>query len=519
MGYQEAQDIKTLNYKDLSAGWYPGKEYHLIPDNGASNTDNSIWIEGSLQKMFGYDNVNTSALQSGADVTGMIEFAADSNNLVGVVGTRVYEGLHNAVPTLLSGVTLTNNLQCDLLEYNDATTSLVIGVNGTDAPWSFDGTTLQNLAGSPPTGKWTEFFNGFVFIAQNASNTNVLYFSGLNNPITWDTSTNGDSFIFDGEITGIKALGTQLVVFKRDSIGILTGYSFVSFTKVDRFISGVGCAGGHTIVNARLGGKDGREVLVFLSDSGIYAFDGTQNLIKLSNPIERKFIGSASASRWNENRFSNAVGVFSDKYQWYILGLADGGDSTNDFQMILDLSRPYQTPDEKSAVPHWPMDGVETNAITIRRNSSNLEEVYFGDNTGFVYKLDPAIYNRNGAAYTQVFTSKQIDLHDNWILREANAVFDVVGDYDVEIYVNSDLQSGLGEVATVSTEGAGDLLDTTFIMDTSTLVGNDFQIINAGISNTGRFLQWSIRNPDLNSIFRMQEFELVLKMIGFRSQQ
>lgn len=516
MGYEQAKNIQPVRWKDLSAGWFPGKEHNLVPDNGASACDNVIWQEGALQPMFGYNNVNTSALQSGATGNGAIEFTQDSHNLVGVVGTRIYENLQNAVPDLLVGVTLTTGLQCDMIEFNNGTTNMIIGVNGTDVPWSFDGTTLQNLTGSPPTGRWIEYFNNYVYIARDTNHSNRLYYSAVNDATSWNTTEGtGNYFTFDGPITGIKSFGTQFVVFKNDSIGVLTGYDITDFVQVSQLIKGVGCVAGHSIVEAKIGGPAGKAVLVFLAHDGIYAFDGTPNLIKLSNPIERKFIGGTAANRWNESRYGNAVATFSTRYQWYILGISDSGDTTNAFQLILDLSLPFNTPDNKTAVPHWPLDGPVTNAICVRRNSNNREDLYFMGSDGFVYLWDPTLFNRDGAAYVSYWTSKIFDMEQTWILREMNGVFEQLGDYDIEVYLNADQQSGLGEMATINTLDTSATLDS-FILDTDTLTGNDFLNLNADIVNSGRFLQWSVRNPTINGQFRLQAMEVQLKMIGTR---
>lgn len=517
MGYEQAKNIQPLRWKDFSGGWFPGKEHNLIPENGASDCNNVVWFEGSLQPIWGYNNVNTSALQSGAAGNGLIEFKEDSNNLVGVFGTRIYENLQNAVPDLLAGVTLTTGLQCDMIEFNNGTTNMIVGVNGTDAPWSFDGTTLQALSGSPPTGRWIEYFNNFVYIARHTNQPNRLYYSAVNSATSWNTTDGtGDYFTFDGPITGIKSFGKQLVVFKNDSIGVLTGYDVTDFVQVSRFINGVGCVAGHSIVEGRLGGPAGKAVLIFLAHDGIYAFDGTQNLTKLSNPIERKFIGGSSTNRWNESRFANAVATFSTRYQWYILGISDSGDTTNAFQLILDCSQPFTTPDNKTAVPHWPFDGPVTNAIAVRKNSNNREDIYFMGSDGFTYLYDPSLYNRDGVAYTSFWTSKINDIEQTWILREMNGVFEQLGDFDIEIYLNSDQQSGLGETTTVNTASSGYVLDTNFPLDTATLGGNGFLFLNADIVNSGRFLQWTIRNQVLNSRFSLRSMEILLKMIGTR---
>jgi hypothetical protein len=273
---------------------------------------------------------------------------------------------------------------------------------------------------------------------------------------------------------------------------------------------------GHSITEAKLGGPAGKAVLTFLAHDGRYAFDGTPNLIKLSNPIERKFIGGSATNRWNESRYANAVGCFSTRYQWNIMGISDSGDTTNAFQLIEDMSLPFNTPDNKTAVPYWPNDGPVVNAICVRRNSNNREDIYFMGNDGFVYLMDPTLFNRDGAAYVSFWTSKIFDMEQTWILREMNGIFEQLGDYNVQVYLNADQQSGLGEMATVNTLDTSNALTTDFPLDTATLTGNDFLNLNADIVNSGRFLQWSVRNPTLDGQFRLQAMEVQLKMIGTR---
>ena len=134
---------------------------------------------------------------------------------------------------------------------------------------------------------------------------------------------------------------------------------------------------------------------------------------------------------------------------------------------------------------------------------------------GFIYLYDPTSFNRNGAAYTAFWTSKIFDMEQTWILREMNGIFEQLGDFDVELYLNADQQTGLGEMATVNTLDTGAVLDS-FILDTDVLGGNDFLNLNADIVNSGRFLQWSVRSPDINSPFSLRQMELQLKMIGTR---
>ena len=97
-----------------------------------------------------------------------------------------------------------------------------------------------------------------------------------------------------------------------------------------------------------------------------------------------------------------------------------------------------------------------------------------------------------------------------------NGVFELLGNFDVQLYVNADQQSGLGELGVVNTTDTSYVLDTNFPLDTATLSGNDFELLNADITSSGRYLKWSVRNAVLDGQFRLQSMEMLLKMIGTR---
>lgn len=524
MGYEQVENTRLISIGNMSAGWFPGKEHNEIPGDlnnpnapiGASACDHVVWADGALRKIFGFNNVNSSAAESGATFTGLIDFTGSSNNLVGTINTKLYKNLHQASPTDITGaLSITADVQVQFVEYRIGSTKLVIGVNGTDAPFKWSGTgNGAALGGSPPTATWIEYFNNYVFLANVSGNEEKVYFSGLSNPESWDTTN--DFFTFDDEITGIKAFGRMLVVFKRNSIGILSGYGRATWAKTDQYIKGIGCVGGHTIKNGRIGGSVQRDVLFFLADDGIYAFDGTPNIIKISIPIERKFIASASADRFNESRFSNAVATYSDKYNWYVLNLSDGSDSTNDFMLIIDCGRPFQMPiDGRLALPHWPVDGIDANTI-VTRQVSGADQIYFGGTDGFIYLFDESIYNENDAAYTGYFTSKIFDMKEHWIIREFNILGDEIGDVDVTLSVNADLQEGDGETATVNMNETADVLDSTFIIGTSTLGGADFLYQTASLTNYGRFLQFKCSQNIVDDRMVIEQLDIILKRVGLR---
>lgn len=526
MAYEEAQNVSQLFFRDFSAGWFPGKEHNEIPGEmlndrtsvGASDCDHVIWNEGALRKIAGFNKVQTTALNSGADVNGLIDFTRDSHNLVGVVGDKIYEDLHTVSPTDITGsVNINAAYLCDMQEFGIGSTKMVIGVNGQDAPWKWTGTSnAAALGGSPPTCRWVEYFNNYIFLGNQTTNAERVYFSALSDPETWDTTN--DFFTFDAPITGMKTLGRQLVVFKRDSIGIISGFGTASWQKIDNFVQGVGCAGGHTIVNARLGGdgQNNRDGLVFLSDDGIYFFDGTPNVIKISNPIQRKFISSTTTELFNASRFEYAWATYSEKYDWYILHLSDGSATDNDFRLILDLSRPYTAPDGRFSVPHWPSTGIDATSV-VTRKVDGKDELYMGGSDGFIRLYDPARFNEDDDTYNACFfQSKILDARSHWILRELDFLGDELGDTDVTIGVSSDLEGGIGDTADVNMQDVSDLLDVSFIIGTSTLGGKDFLYKAAALNKEGRFMQFYISQNTINKQMVCEGLDMILKNVGRR---
>jgi hypothetical protein len=181
--------------------------------------------------------------------------------------------------------------------------------------------------------------------------------------------------------------------------------------------------------------------------------------------------------------------------------------------LILDLGRPFQTPDGFFGVPHWPLDGVDANVVATRK-VSGADQLYFGGTDGYTYLFDPAIYNEDSSAYTGTWTSKIFDLKTNWVLREYNVLGDELGDTDVKMYINADLQSGDGETATVNFQGGNDVLDTTFIIGTSILGGADFVYKSAGINQAGRFMQLTMKQETIDKRLVVEQVDLVLKDRG-----
>lgn len=516
MGYEEIQGIKSIVIKDMSAGWFPGKSHNDIPGSltneeeahGMYDGNAVVWFDGGLKSFFGYDNVNSSALNSGATVTSL--FASNSlSQIVVSCGDKLYSGADQASPTDITGsVVITADYQIQWVEWQFETTKYIVGANGVDPLIKWTGTgNADVLSGSPPTGRWLAVWNDALWVANTSTEPSTIYFSDLTDP---EGYTEDNDYKFHSPITGLGVLGDKLFVFKEDSIGMLSGTNNILLDKIENYVSGKGCVAGHTIVNARI---DNIEVLIFKSADGFYAIDGSSQILNLSHPIRNKYRSQSDVALFNQARFQYAIAEYWPNYEWYVCCLSDSDDTTNNFMIILDLSRVYRTK-EGIYVPHWPIDNIPGNCMARSKSvTSQRNEIFFGDTTGFVYKFDPATFNYNGSSYNKYYKSKIYDNVTEWIIMEYN-LMGTETNTTMTNYINSDLETGDGTVSTMSFLDSADLLDVSFVWDQSVWGGKDFVFNDSPTDEWGRFLQFRFGNAELDKSFNIKEINLVLQEIG-----
>lgn len=127
-------------------------------------------------------------------------------------------------------------------------------------------------------------------------------------------------------ITALASLNEHLVVFKRDSIWLMV-YSGLNDLELPTFaatkvVSGVGCVAQSTVQQCR--GQ-----LIFAAEDGIYAFDGSPNIKKLSETID------LTAQRIKDGKVTRATSVHWQAQGAYILAAAVNS-SDNDFVFVYD---------------------------------------------------------------------------------------------------------------------------------------------------------------------------------------
>lgn len=127
----------------------------------------------------------------------------DIGAAVSVVQNPVY---HRSLTTALGGL------------------AIIPAAGGATAPKSYNGTTLQNLAGSPPTGQYACVWNDYCILANTTTYPARLFFSQLGDPaVAWDTTYS----IWDATepIVGLVPLRTSVLMFHSNFTERLRGLS------------------------------------------------------------------------------------------------------------------------------------------------------------------------------------------------------------------------------------------------------------------------------------------------------
>lgn len=465
---------------------------------------------GSVVKRSGYLNINTSALNSGAQITGLhwYEPSVGTDYLVVVAGDKIYAGSLNGSFTDITGsLTITPGNLWKFQMYLDN----LYATNGVDAPWKWDGdpnndATLMTLPTNITIPKYIKLFNSYTFLADSyLASVGDRERSRLN----WSVVGTGDTWLDqdfayinrnDGqEITGLEVLGDRLVIFKSRSIwiGFFNGDVDVPF-QFQKTQSHVGCVSGYSIQPVMNG-------LMFMGEDGVYFFDGNQSQ-KLSHRInETIYAGNAVAMK-------NTVSMYQRFKQRTWFSQTSGGQNEADSVITFD--------DYNNAFSRY--NGMHPSAMCMAY-SSGQEIPIFGDYDGWIYRADTglddypaktktaidAYYYTKWFDYDDLVNSKglvQLDVYYKY----NNATLSVAYSYNFEEadqYTLSINTSGgiylWNDIVPASNPYVPLLITNGLIWDSGTWAGSGGGHYRLDIASRGRVVRIGFKNNILSETFRI----------------
>jgi len=257
-----------------------------------ADAENCLYeLNGGPHKMPGLSKLNSSALASGATIKGLFDYwisgsgGSSTQHRVVAVGTVIMEDdADGTFVNLFTGMTA--GLMVNFFVFDD----ILIISNGQDVPKSWDGSTAQNLAGSPPNFTFGCSHKNRAWAAGVNANPSRLYYSASLNPEDWAGAGSGSIDIDpnDGDrITAIISHRNELIVFKgpyKGSVHRITGSSPSDFARTT-FVEGIGAVGQSSLF------RFGNDVGFVWSDGSIRSLSATAEFgdydeVALSRPIQ-----------------------------------------------------------------------------------------------------------------------------------------------------------------------------------------------------------------------------------------
>lgn len=387
-------------------------------------------FDGGPHKVGGTATLNSVATGATSTISGLYDYwrqgtgGAPSQRTVLHTDTRIgWMDSSGTFTQLQSG--LTNAAVPNYATFQDL---LLIGSDSTsDVPMSWDQTTFQNLAGTPPRFSFSVAHKNKMFAAGDWTHPSRLYYSVTLAGDDWAGAGSGSIDINpqDGDmITGIISHKGDLVIFKgpnKGSIHILTGSSSSDFA-VAPFIYGLGAVWQNGIFRF---GDDVGWVSPFgtVHSLNATAAFGNFNQSYLSFPINTHIRDNVNASR-----LRHCWAVTDPLHNYTVITYANSGFQNNDHCLVMDyrwLARNmtgYGTTNGE-LYPRWSLwDAFSYASLALVVDTGNRQRIWAGTYAGQILKTDQTDRSTQGLAINETVTLPFLTYGMEWNKKTVESV-------------------------------------------------------------------------------------------------
>ena len=264
--------------------------------------------------------------------------------------------------------------------------------------------------------KYCVIHDKHLVVGGAATAENTIFYSGTSD-IDDFTTTGSGSILLDDQVVGLRSFRNNLIIFCRNSIYKLENINNSSTITVTPITKNIGCLDGASI--QEVGGQ-----LLFLAPDGIRTVAGTARigdveLGSLSRKIQPIFTDIAT----NISSYNISSAVIRKKSQ-YRLFYGNSGTATKVSQGVIGTLR--VTPEGGSRFEWAELLGIQASqGFTSGFNKDNIEKVYHGDYSGYVYNHDTGNQFNPAGTATNIdaeYESPDIDFGDLGTLKTLNYV-------------------------------------------------------------------------------------------------
>jgi len=445
--------------------------------------NNTFELNGGTHKIGGTTRAHSNAVASGGTVTGLFDFWRHSGGsavrkLVIHAGANCYAAdLGSEFSSIGSGLS-----SGAVPSYETFDDFLIIGSTG-DVPKSYDQTTFQNLAGSPPNFAFSETHKNRLWAAGVATAPSKLYYSALLDPEDWTGSGSGaiDIDPNDGDaITALASHKDNLWVFKgpnKGSIHRIVGSAPTggdSFGRVT-FVRGMGAAAHNTMFRFK-------DDLGFMwSDGSIHSLNATAAYGDFNESALSRPINNWIREHINGNRLKNMWAMHDSVRGYVLFAISIDTSSTNNHHLMMDY---------RFDPPRWSHWNAYTSGCVASVIDVGVPSPFGGSNDGYVRRLQRSAKSVDGSAAIPCDTTLPFLHYANPMnfkqFSRAAVGISPKGNYDLIFGWTRD--DNAEQTESVSQGQGGTVLDS-FTLGTDTLAGATYGDRFMSLAEGGEFRQ------------------------------
>jgi len=469
---------------------------------------NVYWRDGALWQMDGSERYVVTPLPAAA--AGLFVYGQESTAtqyVIAMTSTQVFRNVAG-VWTDITGAYSVSGAQHFGLTFNSR---FIAVTSDRSAPYKIEGTgNIAALGGTPPSGKVIGRIGEFILIANTALNPNLAYYCDPGN------AESGWNKFFDiasvkNDVSGITAIGEldsrSGYIFKERSADRIEHTGGVQFIH-DRGYLSIGVVAQATLQKASIF-IEGRavDVLIGLSNDGVYAFDTSKNPYNISKDIAFKFDRN-KPNRWNRSHWHKSVGMYDETRHWYWLWVPSASSAGQlDELWICDLE----------TFDWWPANPQNSSAMCMINDTLGNPQVHAAGYDGHTRRFAQTIKNYDGVAIDGYYLSGVIDFKRDIRLRQFIPYAKQVGNYNLDFKLFWGLSAAPTAVASfLLSRGGGAYGSGTY---GSATYGDGRPVYKnmAGLNYTGRYLQIFLGNNRLNQGFTLFKIEMPARVFGGRT--